>query len=143
VLGINKIINKEWINQINTAKTSSLISSPHPLLEVSHIHKILIFGTWEIKINHFYYIVLRKLYILGDKKIYPECLKNHFFLKVLYESTNYRLNNIFRKKNINNLNQKYFESTNSLESLIEGRYIIGTISLENYQFLKKNVLEVN
>jgi len=142
-IGINKIINKEWLNQKHLSKLSSLYMSPHPLLEVNHLHTILIFGIWEIKIDHFLYIALRKMYILGDKSVYPECLKKHFFLKALYELSSLKLVDIFTRQGIKDLNNRYFESTNSLESLLEGRYLIGSISSENYNFLKDKVLNSN
>jgi hypothetical protein len=84
-IGIRKIIDTNWLNYAKIKQDKATKFPIHPLLKVSHIHKILIFNKWIINLDHFTFILLRKFFIVGDKKIYPECLLDHFFLKVLYE----------------------------------------------------------
>ena len=142
-IGIKKIIDTNWLNYAKIKQDKATKFPIHPLLRVNHIHKILIFNKWIINLDHFTFILLRKFFIVGDKKIYPECLMDHFFLKVLYEMSNLRLTAVFSQQNIEKINNHYFDPTNSLEALIEGRFIIGRISRDNYNFLKKYILDLN
>lgn len=132
LLNLKVFVDKKWKNK-NKSDTKSYILNA--LTYVDHFHSVVIFNKFNIRLDHFFYIFLRKLFLIGSKDIYPICLEKNFQLRAIYEMSNFRLKNIYSKENIKLLNQLFFDKTSSVESLIAGRNIIGKISDNNYDYL--------
>ena len=108
-------------------------------VEIGKHHKLIIDNNGEIiELNHFIYILYRKVKLTGNKSVYPDCLNNNFALKATYEISNFIQKNVFKSKFRVRIDQLFFSDTNSFNSLLEGRRILGKIKSQDYNYLIKH-----
>lgn len=139
ILGLNLLIDRSWPSSCKRDKDFlDRVINPFIFLDHSHVIKTS-FGL-KLELNHFVFIFLRKFKLVGSKGLYPQCLETNFGLKAIYELSHLRQKPIFTSEYQSEINQLFFDTTSSFGSLLEGRRIIGTISDEDYGYIKSKYL---
>lgn len=135
ILGLNLLEDKSWPTSAKRDK-EFLDRVVNPFIFVDHVHLIKTSLNLELELNHFLYIFLRKLMFVGNKTVYPQCLELNFGLKAIYELSHLRQKPIFTSEFRSQINKIFFDETCSIDSLLEGRKIIGTISDDDFFYIR-------
>lgn len=137
IIGVNRLFDQKWPTYSEKKKPTKLCVV-NPFLVLDHSHVINSTFSSRIELNHFIYILYRKVLLTGNKSVYPDCLDNNFALKATYEISNFVQKNVFKLKFRVRMDQIFFSDTNSFSSLLEGRRILGKIQSQDYNYIIKN-----
>jgi hypothetical protein len=88
LLNTKILVDEKWSSKKKFGSKTYILDA---LTYVDHYHSIVIFKKFTIKLDHFFYIFARKLFLVGDKNEYPTCLEKNFQLRAIYEMSNFRL----------------------------------------------------
>jgi hypothetical protein len=137
IIGVNRLFDRKWPTYSEKKKPNKLCVV-NPFLVLDHSHVMNTTFSSRIELNHFIYILYRKVKLTGNKSVYPDCLNNNFALKATYEISNFIQKNVFKSKFRVRIDQLFFSDTNSFNSLLEGRRILGKIKSQDYNYLMKH-----
>jgi hypothetical protein len=134
LIGVNRLYDRKWPTY-SESNTPDLICVLNPFLFVDHSHVMTTAFDFKVEVNHFIYILYRKIKLAGNKSVYPVCLNDNFGLKATYEMSNIVQENVFKSNQRQDIDTLYFSNTNSFSSLLVGRRIIGKIKSQDYNYL--------